>query len=271
MRPLTLHLVQAHLAWEDPEANRAHLGKLLQRVPAATADHPAVVVLPEMFSTGFTMDATSCAEPAEGGPTLLWMKDHAQRLGAALMGSLIAVDVDGDTERYYNRLYFVHPDGTVQHYDKRHLFRMADEHLHYTAGRRKTLVRYHGWNLLPLVCYDLRFPVWSRNRTDADGHLVYDAVIYVANWPERRRQHWQVLLQARAIENLSYAVGVNRVGQDENQITYAGDSTVIDPLGNIRLAVQYDETVASVVLDPDLLHQHRERFPAHRDADAFEG
>lgn len=255
MSDLTVTLVQSALHWHDPDANRA----MFTRKLAALAGATDLVVLPEMFATGFTMDAAANAETMDG-PSVAWMKEQAARLGAVVTGSLII----GEQGHYYNRLIWMRPDGSFEHYDKRHLFRMADEHLHYTAGERRLIVELDGWRICPQVCYDLRFPVWSRNRND------YDLLLYVANWPERRAPHWRALAVARAIENLACVVAVNRVGEDGNGITYSGDSMVIDAQGRALTHLAYVESVQNVALSRAELDEYRKRFPADRDADAFE-
>ncbi|MDZ7810870.1 MAG: amidohydrolase [Arhodomonas sp.] len=249
-----MSLVQADLAWADPTANHHHLEELLAPLAGSTD----LVILPEMFATGFTMEPEHHAEPADG-PSLAWMRRQAARLGAVITGSL-AVSEQG---RHRNRLYWVRPDGSTEHYDKRHCFRMAGEHEHYAPGQRRLIVELLGWRVCPLICYDLRFPVWSRNHDD------YDLLLYVANWPAVRRTGWQRLLPARAIENLAVVVGVNRVGSDGNDRDYAGDSVALDWLGDPLAECASAEAVRTVTLDPARLQRFRERFPAHLDADAF--
>ncbi len=253
MRDLIVTLVQQPLAWQDAAANRARFDGLL----APLAGRTDLVVLPEMFSTGFSMQAAALAETMRG-PTVEWLRATATRLGAVVTGSLI-VDDDG----HRNRLVWARPDGTLAAYDKRHLFRMAREHEHYAAGAARVVVDLHGWRVPPLVCYDLRFPVWSRNRAD------YDLALYVANWPAARRYAWSTLLRARAIENLCYVVGVNRVGADGAGIEYAGDSVALDPLGQPLAELGAAAAVTQVTLSAEALASHRRRFPAHLDADAF--
>jgi predicted amidohydrolase len=210
-----------------------------------------------MFTTGFSMQAAELAEDMEG-PSVEWLRTMAARLGAVVAGSLIVADGG-----YRNRLLWARPDGTLAAYDKRHLFRMAREHEHYTAGEERVVVDLYGWRVLPLVCYDLRFPVWSRSRDD------YDLALYVANWPAARRYAWSTLLRARAIENLCYVVGVNRVGADGAGIDYAGDSVALDPRGRPLAELGDAAVVTQVTLSADALREHRRRFPAHLDADAF--
>lgn len=254
MRPLTVSLVQTPLQWQDPPANRALLAEKL----AGLAGRTDLIVLPEMFATGFTMRPEQCAEPPDG-PSVVWLLEAAESLGAALTGSL-AIAADG---AHYNRLYWAQPDGRLYSYDKRHLFRMAGEHRHYTAGAQRLTVELGGWRICPLICYDLRFPVWSRNTDD------FHVLLYVANWPRARRSSWTRLLAARAIENLCYVIGVNRIGDDGNGISYAGDSAMLDWLGEPLHLCGEREEVATVELDPQGLIHYRETFPADRDADRF--
>jgi len=252
---LRVTLVQTELAWQDATANRRGLAAHFRGL----VGHTDLAVLPEMFSTGFSMDAESLAEDMDG-PTLGWMREEAAALGFAITGSLIVRDGD----RCRNRLVWVRPDGSVEHYDKRHLFRMASEQQHYAAGDRRLVVEVKGWRVCPMVCYDLRFPVWSRSRDD------YDLLLYVANWPARRAHAWSTLLRARAIENLCYVVGVNRVGRDGNGATYAGDSVAVDFLGQTLTSVGGGDRVETAVLDLESLRAYRRDFPAHLDADRFE-
>jgi predicted amidohydrolase len=212
-----------------------------------------------MFSTGFSMDAETLAEDMDG-PTIGWMREEAAALGCVVTGSLIV----RDAERCFNRLVWARPDGSLEHYDKRHLFRMASEQRHYAAGGRRLVVEVKGWRVCPMICYDLRFPVWSRARND------YDALLYVANWPQRRAHAWTTLLKARAIENLCYVIGVNRVGKDGNGATYAGDSVALDFLGQPLSSEGGGERVETAVLDLESLQAYRQGFPALLDADRFE-
>jgi predicted amidohydrolase len=254
VRDLTVTLVQADLAWQDAAANRAHLDALLDGLP----DRGDLVVLPEMFATGFTMAPETVAEPMDG-PTVAWMAATARRLGRTLCGSLAIRD--GAT--YRNRLVWMPPAGEPATYDKRHLFRMADEHRHYAPGSARLVTEIHGWRVCPLVCYDLRFPVWSR------GANAFDLQLFVANWPAARRSAWRALLPARAVENQCYAVGVNRVGLDGNGVRYAGDSLAADPLGGLVADLGEGERALTVRLDGAALARYREKFPAWQDADAF--
>ena len=252
---LRVTLIQADLAWQDPATNRRNLAAHFRGL----AGHTDLIVLPEMFTTGFSMAADSLAETMAGA-TVGWLREEAAAIGCAITGSLI-VEEGG---RHFNRLVWATPDGNVVHYDKRHLFRMAREQEHYAPGKRRLVVELKGWRLCPLVCYDLRFPVWSRSRGD------YDVLLYVANWPSRRRAAWSALLRARAIENVCYVVGVNRVGKDGNGASYSGDSVALDFLGQVLGGDRDGAFVETVVLDRESLATFRRDFPVHLDADDFE-
>jgi predicted amidohydrolase len=260
--PGLLHVaaVQADLRWESPEANRALIEEMLSDLEAGTD----LVLLPEMFSTGFTMEPERNFEEMDG-PTVSWMKQMAKSWNVCLMGSLVIREAGN----YYNRLLAVGPEGIVGQYDKRHLFRMAGEHLQYTAGQSRLILEFRGWRICPLICYDLRFPVWSRNRNPADGKPAYDLLVYVANWPHARVHHWEALLRARAIENQAWVIGLNRVGIDGNGIPYSGASLFVDYQGgeisfkSAKQCVHYSE------LDLKRLREYREKFPAWADGDAI--
>lgn len=252
---LRVTLVQTELAWQDPAANRRSLAAHFRGL----AGHTDLVVLPEMFSTGFSMDTGPLAEEMSG-PTVGWLREEAAALGCVIAGSLIVRDAG----RCFNRLIWARPDGSLDYYDKRHLFRMANEQQHYAAGTRRLVVEVKGWRVCPLICYDLRFPVWSRSRGD------YDLLLYVANWPQRRAHAWASLLKARAIENLSYVVGVNRIGRDGNGTTYMGDSVALDFLGQPLSSEGGGDRVETVVLDLETLQSYRTSFPAQLDADPYE-
>ena len=254
MMNLRVSLVQTDLVWEDPAANCAQLEERLADLTGKTV----VVVLPEMFATGFSMSPTG-AEIGRG-PVLQWMQVQATRLGALMIGSLKVKQQNS----FLNRLYAVHPDGSFVSYDKRHLFRMGAENEFYQAGDKQVIVSYKGWNLAVFICYDLRFPVWSRN-----VGMAYDAAIYVANWPAPRANAWRTLLQARAIENLAYVVGVNRVGTDANNLSYAGDSLLVDFKGGLQLDLQAKDQILTSELSAVDLADFRAKFPAHLDADLF--
>jgi predicted amidohydrolase len=261
--PLRVSLVQGDTRWHDPEANRDYYGRLVGALHGITD----LVVLPETFTSGFSNDAIDRAETMDG-PTVQWMRDHARDLDAAITGS-VQLRTDAGVA---NRLLFVTPDGAVRYYDKRHLFRYAGEHERYSAGRDRLTLDWRGWRICPLVCYDLRFPVFSRNRFDVErrNDLDYDLLIYVANWPGVRGHAWRTLLRARAMENLCYVAAVNRVGTDGNGLVYAGDSAVIDYLGNPLSECADMEVVTTTTLFLEELHAHRKRFPAMLDADRFE-
>jgi omega-amidase len=255
---MKIALVQTPLHWEDSAAN---LRMITDRIGAIRdAD---LIVLPEMFTTAFSMRPEKVAEQA-GGPVPGMMSDWAARSGAAVTGS-IAVEENG---KYYNRLYFAEPGGRVHTYDKRHLFTMGDEHSHYTAGERKLIIEYRGWKICPLVCYDLRFPVWSRNRL-VDGRPEYDMLLYVANWPAARSYAWRHLLVARAIENQCYVAGVNRTGVDANGYEYDGQSMFVGPKGEVvAMSGREDDTIYCEA-DRGQLDDFRSGFPALADGDAF--
>jgi omega-amidase len=253
MQNLTVALIQQEIVPNNPLQNLQNFAKALQ-----SAKGSDLVILPEVFTTGFCSNARNYAETVEGS-AYQWMARQAQELNAVITGSLVVKE--GHT--YFNRLVWMRPDGSYEHYDKRHLFRMAGEHERYAAGKEKLLVELKGWRILPLICYDLRFPVWSRNRND------YDLAIYVANWPSARSLHWNRLLQARAIENLSYVAGVNRVGMDEKHQHYSGDSSVFSSTGEVVFTSQ-EPGAFKVELFADKLMEHRNNFPAYMDADEFE-
>jgi predicted amidohydrolase len=250
---LTVTLVQTELVWESPEENRSHFDQLLR-----TGLDSDLIVLPEMFATGFSMESATLAESMDG-PTVSWMLNKAATLGTTLCGSLIIEDGG----RYFNRFLWVQADGIIQHYDKRHLFRMSTENDHYAAGNEKLVVELLGFRICPQICYDLRFPVWSRN----DGEV--DLLLYVANWPQVRREHWIALLKARAIENLCYVVGVNRIGTDGNGIAYSGDSVARDYNGLPMLEMASANGLSQVTLDKHSLAEYRHQFPAYLDADKY--
>jgi predicted amidohydrolase len=270
MNNLRISLVQGETRWHDPAGNRDYYGELIASLRGITD----LVLLPETFTSGFSNDAIDQAETMDG-PTVAWMRDRARALDAALCGS-VQIRAGGgagsDGEGVFNRLLFVAPDGSVQAYDKRHLFRYAREHERYAAGRDRLTVEWKGWRICPQVCYDLRFPVFSRNRYDVErpGAPDYDLLVYVANWPSARAHAWKTLLRARAIENLCYVAGLNRVGTDGNGLHYAGDSAVIDFLGHPASECTDEEVVVTTTLLAGELAAHRERFPAMLDADRFD-
>jgi len=254
MQNLRLTLLQTDLLWLDPPTNRARMEELVR----AESPDSDLIVMPETFTTGFTMDAAAVAE-SQQGETSDWMRQLATELRVDLCGSVIIREHD----HYFNRLLWASPDGQVHCYDKRHLFRMVGERDNFTPGRDRLVVQVAGWRVCPMICYDLRFPVWSRNRGD------YDLLLYVANWPASRRSAWETLLPARAVENLCYVAGVNRAGTDGNGVDYVGGSMVTDYFGE-KLALADDQpTVLKVELDQESLSRYRDKFPAWKDADEF--
>jgi omega-amidase len=287
MSTLTITTIQADLRWEDKAANLQRFEEMILGIREPTE----IVVLPEMFSTGFSMKPQALAEKMDG-PTIAWMKTIAAEKRIILTGSII-IEEGG---HYFNRLIWMLPNGQYGYYDKRHRFAYAGENEQYTAGQKRLVASVKGWKVLLLVCYDLRFPVWSRQGpavpgarakgghgvlpgdepgeapTDGPGEgpgLEYDLILYVANWPERRSLAWRTLLQARAIENQSFVVGVNRVGMDGNNIYHSGDSMIIDPLGEVLSLISNKETIFTHTLLKERLDEVRGRYPFWRDADHF--
>ncbi len=261
MQDLKITLLQADLHWEDPTANLATFEEKIWQIGGETD----VIVLPEMFTTGFSMNVRKMAEMMNMR-TFKWMRQMADQTGALVLGSFIAHVHD----RYYNRLLWMEPGGQFKTYDKRHLFRMAEEHQVYTPGESLLVGHWKGWKICPLICYDLRFPVWSRNRWNASlKKPLYDVLVYVANWPEVRISAWDTLLRARAIENLSYVVGVNRVGVDGNGVEYQGHSAVVGPKGDTIFTAEGVEATKTIALSANALQAYRDRFPALLDADDF--
>jgi len=256
IKDLKVTIVQTTLAWEDIDANLAAFSEKLYTIGASATD---LIVLPEMFNTGFTMNASTVAEPMNG-KTMEWMAKLAAQKKCVLTGSMVIKD----NGNYYNRLIWMRPDGTSEFYNKRHTFRMAEENKTYTSGDKKLIVEIEGWRICPLVCYDLRFPVWSRNTGD------YDLLLYVANWPDRRVHAWKSLLVARAIENQAYVVGVNRIGKDGKDIEYSGYSIALTPKGEPLSSFEPNkESIETVNLPYKDLESYREEFPVGLDADKF--
>ena len=253
MSALKITLLQETLSWMDGEANLRHFDAQLAGLTGRD-----LIILPEMFTTGFAMEAAKSSLPE--AQVVEWLHQHARSTDALIGGSAAIQTEHGAV----NRFLLVEPDGTLHQYDKRHLFRMADEHHHYQPGEQRQVFEWRGWRILPQICYDLRFPVFSRNRND------YDLALYVANWPAPRALHWQALLLARAIENQAYVAGCNRVGSDGNQHHYSGDSQIISPQGEILSAAeQHQRARLDAELSLDALQAYRERFPAWQDADRF--
>lgn len=256
MQNLRVTLIQADLAWENGAANRETLWGMIETIEAPGD----LIILPEMFATGFSMSPHDLAE-SMAGESVQWLHHVAASKKATVTGSLM-IEEEG---HYYNRLFWVTPDGGQETYDKKHRFTYAGEDEIYTAGSLPLQVALSGWQIRPMICYDLRFPVWARNR---EPH--YDLAIFVANWPAKRADHWRSLLKARAIENQSYVIGVNRVGEDGNGITYSGDSLAIDPKGRILFHRALESCVHTLSLDAGLLKTYRKEFPALGDGDGFD-
>jgi predicted amidohydrolase len=252
---MKIALIQSSLFWENPTANRNHFEEKIN----ALTEKADLIVLPEMFSTGFTMNPKAVAETMEG-ETILWLQSLAKAKKCAITGSLVIKENDN----FYNRLVFVFPSGEIQTYDKRHLFTLAGEEKVYTAGNKKVILEYLGWKICPQICYDLRFPVFARNTEE------YDVLLYVANWPKARIQAWDILLKARSVENMCYTIGLNRVGLDYNNFEHNGHSQAVDFMGNYLLEPQETEGVFIVELDKEKLLEARNKFGFLNDKDAFE-
>lgn len=252
---LAVTLVQSDIAWESVDQNLQRMERHLSAV-----NDSRLIVLPEMFTTGFSMRPEKIAETMDG-KAVQWLRDTARAKRADLVGS-VAIEEQG---RYYNRLLWAKADGSLFSYDKKHLFSFAGEHEHYTAGDAPLIVKVDGWSVAAFVCYDLRFPVWSRNNNSQ-----YDLALYIASWPERRAKHWQTLLPARAIENQAFVIGVNRVGMDGNDIRYSGDSMLIDPLGDTLYHGRQLESVYQARLSRAQLDDVRAQFPFLKDADRYQ-
>ena len=252
---LTVAVIQTDLIWENPEANRKNFDDKINAITASVD----LIILPEMFTSGFTMNATNVTETMNG-KTISWLKQHAKQKQCAITGSLV-IQEDGN---YYNRLVFIEPTGKLTQYDKRHTFTLAGEHKVYTAGTKRITLEYKGWRICPLICYDLRFPVWARNTDD------YDLLFYVANWPKPRISAWDALLKARAIENMSYCIGVNRVGLDGSKYEYPGHSGVYDVLGNRIDQFEPNKEMSEIVtLEKEHIQKYRNRLNFLNDKDSF--
>ena len=254
-KELKVAIVQTNLVWENPEENR----RLLNAKIDSISDDVDLIVLPEMFTSGFTMKPASVAETMKG-KTITWLKNVAKEKQVAIMGSLVI----SENHNFYNRMVCVEPSGKITQYDKRHTFTLAGEHKVYTSGTKKVIFNYKGWKICPLICYDLRFPVWARNVED------YDLLIYVANWPKVRVAAWDALLKARAIENMTYCIGVNRVGLDGNNFEYSGHSSAYDVLGHRMDSIPENmEAIEIVVLDKTQIKTYREKLNFLNDKDRF--
>lgn len=252
---IKITIFQAYLFWENVEKNLNNLSLRL----SALREKTDLILLPEMFNTGFTTNVEKCAESMDG-PTMHWMYEHAKSYNCVVAGTLI-IEENG---HYYNRFVWMSPDGSFVHYDKRHLFGMAEEDKVFTPGNSRIVLNLKGWRVCPMVCYDLRFPVWSRNLGNA-----YDLLVYTACWPDKRSAHWRALIPARAIENQSFVIGVNRVGYDGNEIYYSGGSMCISPNGDVVYYKPEDEDLYTFTLNPTDLIKAREQFPFLADADDF--
>lgn len=255
METIKITVFQAYLFWENADKNLQNLGLRLSSLKGKTD----LIILPEMFNTGFTMNVEKCAERMDG-MTMRWMYNTAKSFECVVAGTLI-IEEEG---RYYNRFVWMSPDGSYVHYDKRHLFGMANEDSVFTAGASRVIVELKGWRICPMVCYDLRFPVWSRNQEDG-----YDLLVYTASWPDKRSAHWRALIPARAIENQAFVVGVNRVGHDGNEVYYSGGSMCISPLGDVVYYKPEDEDLYTFTLNPKDLESARQQFPFLQDGDKF--
>lgn len=262
MSSLTITTIQSALNWENPEANR----RMFEEKMDGITEKMELVILPEAFTTGFSMNPEKLAEPMDG-PTLAWMKGVAARKKIILTGSIFIEEAG----HYFNRLLWVLPNGEVGQYDKRHLFAYAGEDKQFSAGHRRLIASVKGWRIFLQICYDLRFPVWSRQQVSSHppGEAEYDLLITVANWPERRNQAWKTLLAARAIENQAYVVGLNRVGEDGNGIYHSGDSMILDPLGSPLYHKEHQEDIGTITLHKENLINIRHQLPFLGDADAF--
>jgi omega-amidase len=247
--------IQSSIVWEKPAANLEYFGQQISKLPS-TVD---LVILPEMFTTGFSMNPISIAETMEG-PSIKWMVTTAKTNRMALVGSVVIKE----NAKYFNRLFFIHPNGHIETYDKRHLFTLAKENDQYTSGEERLIVFYKGWRICPLICYDLRFPVWSRNTNE------YDLLVFVANWPSIRIHAWDTLLKARAIENMSYCIGVNRVGKDENGYEYNGHTAIYNFLGEkLSRTIEGKENILQCVVSKNELQKIRQKLNFLEDQDAF--
>ncbi len=253
MQDLKLTMIQTELFWEDIDSNLNLFDEKIARIREDTH----LIVLPEMFTTGFSMNAQNLAQDMQGS-AVKWLREKSHQLKVDIAGSIIIKD----SNKYYNRLVWATPGGGLLTYDKKHLFRMSGEEKVYSAGNYTITAHLHGWKIRPFICYDLRFPTWTRNIDNQ-----YDVSLFIANWPARRALHWKALLQARAIENQCYVVGINRVGTDGNNLYYSGDSSLIDPTGNVLFQKSHEPFIYTAVLDYSLLKEYRNTFPAWMDAD----
>lgn len=266
MDDLRISLLQTALHWEDKKANLV----MLEEKIAALPNNPELIILPEMFSTGFSMNVESLAETM-AGPTIEWMRKIAAGKAAIITGSIIIKENQGELPVFYNRLIWMLPTGDYGFYDKRHLFAYGKEDKHFSPGKKRLIASVNKWKVNLLICYDLRFPVWSRqsNPSDSRSESEYDLLIVVANWPSVRSHAWKTLLQARAIENQCYVIGVNRTGKDGNGLEYTGETMIVGPLGDTIKLLSGEEDSISHILDRNKLEEVRQKFPFLRDADKF--
>ncbi|MBE8720051.1 amidohydrolase [Sphingobacterium pedocola] len=255
MEPIKITTFQAYLFWENVEKNLQNLALRLSSLREKTD----LILLPEMFNTGFTMNVEKCAEKMDG-PSMHWLYEMSKKFDCVVAGSLIIEEED----KYYNRFIWMSPDGSFVHYDKRHLFGMAKEDDVFTAGKSRIVLQLKGWKICPMICYDLRFPVWSRNQVDG-----YDLLVYIASWPDKRSAHWRTLIPARALENQAFVIGVNRVGYDGNEVYYSGGSMCISPVGDVVYYKPEDEDLYTFTLNPKDLENARAQFPFLKDGDNF--
>ena len=265
MSTLTFSIIQTNLHWENKLKN---IQMLTDKLNLLTA-YGHIIVLPEMFSTGFSMQPSLLAE-SMNGETVRWLENTAKEKKSIITGSVIIKEGNDQTISYYNRLIWMQPDGKLGYYDKRHLFSLADEDKHYTQGEKRVIFSVSGWKILPLICYDLRFPVWSRQQKSKDGKPEYDVLLYVANWPDKRIYAWRSLLIARAIENQCFVVAVNRVGNDGNNIAHNGNSMVIDPMGQVIFESMDEEIIKTISLSRSHLEECRQSFPFLRNGDDYQ-
>ncbi|WP_140937672.1 amidohydrolase [Sphingobacterium lumbrici] len=255
MEPIKITIFQAYLFWENVEKNLQNLALRLSSLREKTD----LILLPEMFNTGFTMNVAKCAENMDG-PSMRWLYEMSKKFDCVVAGSLIIEEED----KYYNRFVWMSPNGSFVHYDKRHLFCIAKEDEVFTKGKSRIVLQLKGWKICPMICYDLRFPVWSRNQVDG-----YDLLVYTASWPDTRSAHWRTLIPARAIENQAFVIGVNRVGYDGNEVYYSGGSMCISPIGDVVYYKPEDEDLYTFTLNPKDLENARTQFPFLKDGDNF--
>ena len=260
MSSLHFTIIQTSLFWEDKGANLDKLGQKIRSIQEPTE----IIVLPEMFNTGFSMQPEIMGETMEG-PTVDWMRRLSAEKKAIITGSLI-IEENG---KYYNRLIWMLPNGQLGYYDKRHLFAFAGEDQHYSPGNKRLIASVKGWKINLQICYDLRFPVWARQQKNEETQKEYDVLLYVANWPEKRNHAWKTLLTARAIENQCFTIGVNRVGLDGHNIAHSGDSMIVGPLGEILYHCAYEEDMFHIRLEKEEVNNTRAQFPFWKDADDF--